>query len=145
MEGRVMGVDVGDVRTGVAMSDPLGIIASPHSVIPVQNLDTDCETVAKLAKEQDVIEIVVGMPLDRNGEMGPQAHKVQRFVERLRDFTSIPVMTQDERFSTASAERALIEANVRRKGRKQVIDKIAAQQFLQVYLDRRANLGKRGS
>lgn len=145
MEGRVMGLDVGDVRTGVAMSDPLGMIASPHSVIPVENMDADCRAVAKLAADNDVVEIVVGMPLDRNGEVGPQARKVQAFVERLRESVSVPVATQDERFSTASAERALIEADVSRKARKKIVDKIAAQQILQVYLDRRANLGKRGS
>lgn len=145
MEGRVMGLDVGDVRTGVAMSDPLGMIASPHSVIPVESIDADCRTVAALAAEQEVTEIVVGVPLDRNGGMGPQAEKVQRFVDRLRETVSIPVFTIDERYSSASAERALIEADVRRKARKKIVDKIAAQQILQVYLDRRANLRKRES
>lgn len=144
-EARVMGLDVGDVRTGVAMSDPLGMIASPHSVIPVKDIDADCRTVAKLASDNDVTEIVVGLPLNRNGEIGPQAEKVQRFIERLREVVDVPVVTQDERFSSASAERALIEADVRRKQRKQIVDKVAAQQILQVYLDRRANLRKRGS
>lgn len=145
MEGRVMGLDVGDVRTGVAMSDPLGMIASPHSVIPVENIDADCRTVAALAGEHEVTEIVVGVPLDRNGGMSPQAEKVQRFVDRLRETVSIPVFTIDERYSSASAERALIEADVRRKARKKIVDKIAAQQILQVYLDRRTNLRKRES
>lgn len=145
MEGRVMGLDVGDVRTGVAMSDPLGMIASPHSVIPAEDLEAQCAAVAKLAAENDVTEIVVGMPLNRNGEIGPQAEKVQHFIEALRGKVSVPVETQDERFSSASAERALLEANLSRKARKKVVDKIAAQQILQVYLDRRANLRKRES
>lgn len=144
MEGRVMGLDVGDVRTGVAISDPMGIVASPHSVIPVKGIAADCDEVARLAKEQEVVEIVVGLPLDRNGEIGPQAKKVQQFLERLRAMVSVPVVTQDERYSSASAERALIAADVSRKGRKKLVDKVAAQQILQLYLDRRANLRKRG-
>lgn len=140
-----MAVDVGDVRTGIAMSDPLGVIATPHSVVPVESVEADCRTVAKLAADNEVAEIVVGMPLNRNGEIGPQAEKVQRFIERLREEVSVPVVIQDERFSTASAERALIQANVSRKARKKIVDKIAAQQILQVYLDRRANLRRRES
>ena len=145
MEGRVMGLDVGDVRTGVALSDPLGMIASPHSVLQVSGLDDDCEAIAKLAAENEVVEIVVGIPLNKHGEVGPQAEKFQQFVEKLRENVSVPVTTQDERFSSASAERALIEANVSRKNRKKVVDKVAAQQILQLYLDRRANLRNRSS
>lgn len=127
------------------MSDPLGIVATPHSVIQVESIEADCAAIAKLASENEIVEIVVGLPLDRNGEIGHQAEKVQAFIERLKAIVEIPVVPQDERYSSASAERALIEADVSRKGRKKVIDKIAAQQILQLYLDRRTNRAKRGS
>lgn len=138
-----MGLDVGDVRTGVAFSDPLGIIASAHSVIEMTSFKAACEAVLQLAAEKEVVEVVVGLPLNQKGEVGPQAEKVLRFVHALEETLDVPVVTQDERFSTASAERALIEANVRRKKRKGKIDKVAAQQILQLYLDRRANRRKR--
>jgi len=134
--GRVLGLDVGNVRIGVAVSDPLGIIAQPHSVIRSTGIEQDMEAVRALVAEKEVVRIVVGLPLNREGKPGPQAEKVLAFVEALRATLGVDVVTQDERFSTAAAERMLIEANVRRKGRKQVIDKIAAHHILQTYLDR---------
>ena len=138
MEGRVMALDVGDVRIGVAMSDPLGIIASPHSVIQCQSPDADMAAIKKLVEEMGVVEVVAGMPLNQHGERGPQAEKVAAFLERLAGVVGVPIATQDERFSTAAAQRMLIDANVSRKGRKQVVDKIAAQHILHVYLERRS-------
>ena len=137
--GRSLGLDVGDVRIGVALSDPLGIIAQPYEVIQCSSPDADIEAVRVLVEQNEAVRIVVGLPLDQNGEPGPQAEKVLAFIERLREAVSVEILTQDERFSTVSAERALISAGVRRKGRKKVIDKVAAQQILQVYLDRRSN------
>ena len=138
-EGRILGVDVGDVRIGIAVSDPLGIIAQPHEVIQCSSPDRDVQAVRDIAERQGAIHIVVGLPLDQNGEVGPQAQRVLAFVERLRAAVSVEVATQDERFTTAAAERALIALNVRRKRRKKVIDKVAAQHILQTYLDRQAN------
>jgi putative Holliday junction resolvase len=83
----------------------------------------------------------VGLPLDQNGEIGPQAAKVLAFVETLRELLDIDIVTQDERFSTAAAQRALIDANMRRKKRKSVIDMVAAQHILQTYLDRQRRPG----
>lgn len=138
-EGRILALDVGDVRIGVARSDLLGIIAQSLTVIQCSSPERDIEAVRDLAVEHEAVGIVVGMPLDQNGQPGPQARKVEAFIERLRAVVTAEIVTQDERFSTASAQRMLIDANVSRKGRKKVIDKVAAQQILQIYLDRRAN------
>ena len=140
---RVVGLDVGDVRIGVAVSDPMCIIAQAHSVIQCSTPDNDIGAVCALVEETEAARIVVGLPLDQNGEVGPQAEKVLAFAARLREAVGREVVTQDERFTTVSAERMLIAANVRRKGRKKVIDKVAAQQILQTYLDREANKRRR--
>ena len=142
-EGRILGLDVGDVRTGMALCDPMRIIASPFDVLQVTSHREDAEAIRKIVEENEVVLIVAGLPLNREGGVGPQAEKVLAFLDVLREVVDVEVATQDERFSTASAERALIQANVRRKGRKKVIDKIAAQQILQVYMDRLANEARR--
>ena len=133
-----MGLDVGDVRTGIALSDPLQMIASPKHVLAVKDIATDIAAILALAKDEGVIRIVAGMPLDQRGESGPQATKVLAFVEALRAATPIPIDTIDERFSTVSAQKSLIQAGARRDKRKQVIDKVAAAHILQFYLDRQA-------
>lgn len=137
-EGRIVGVDAGEVRIGIAVSDPLGIIASPREVIKCSTPEADVAAIANIVTETEAILIVVGLPLDQNGQPGPQAEKVMAFIERLRAVVNVPIDTMDERFTTALVQRVLIQANVSRKGRKQVIDKVAAQQILQTYLDRRA-------
>ena len=134
-----MGLDVGDVRTGVAISDPLGIVATPLDTIQVTSPGEDADKVKAIADEREVVRIVVGIPLNKEGGIGPQAQKVLDFVDVLRDTVDVEIVTQDERFSTAIVERALIQADVSRKGRKKVVDKLAAQQILQLYLDKEAN------
>ena len=134
--GRIIGLDVGDVRIGVAVSDPLGIIAQPHSVITRTSLEQDLNAIQRLVTEQEAIRIVAGLPLNREGKPGPQAEKVIEFIVRLREVVSVEIVTQDERYSTAAAQRMLIDANVSRKNRKKVIDKVAAHHILQVHLDR---------
>jgi putative Holliday junction resolvase len=136
-EGRIMGLDVGDVRTGVALSDPMRIIAQAHSVIDASSPPEAADAIRAIVEEQGVVQVVVGLPLNQRGERGPQADKVLAFVDMLREKLSIEVCTIDERFTTAGAERSLIAAGVKRKGRKKVIDKLAAQQILQTYMDRR--------
>ena len=116
-------------RIGVAVSDPLGIIASPYSVITRTELGKDLEAVATIVTDREAIAVVAGIPLDREGKPGPQAQKVLEFIEQLRGVVSVEIATQDERFSTAAANRMLIEANVSRKGRKKVVDKVAATTF----------------
>jgi len=137
--GRVLGLDLGEVRIGVAVSDPLRIIAQPHQVIQSRGPDRDVAAVRAVVEETAAIRIVVGLPLNQDGQVGPQAEKVLAFVERLRAALDVDIVTQDERYSTAAAERMLIEARVRRKARKKVVDKVAAQHILQTYLDREAS------
>lgn len=144
MEGRMIGLDIGEARTGVAVSDPLGMIASAHDTVQMSDPKTDALAVKKIVDEQEAVRIVAGIPLDQNGEIGPQAEKVLAFVEEIKAVTDVEIVMQDERFSTAAAHRNLIEANMNAKKRKKVVDKVAAQQILQLYLDRQANIRKRG-
>jgi len=139
-----MAIDVGHVRIGVALSDPMGIIASPHDVIQATSSESDAQAVADMAEATGAVRIVVGLPLDQDGEVGPQAQKVLDFIDILKSKTDREIFPQDERFTSAFAERSLIGMYVSRKGRKKVIDKIAAQQILQSWMDRAAHDRKRG-
>ena len=134
--GRIVGLDVGDVRIGVAVSDPLRLIAQPHSVITRSNPEKDVAAVCALIGQTEAVRVVVGLPLNREGKPGPQAEKVLQFIEQLRTAVSIEIVTQDERFTTAAAQRMLIAANVSRRNRKKVVDKIAAHHILQIHMDR---------
>lgn len=138
LPGRSLGLDVGDVRVGVARSDPMGIVASPHSVFERGSDEEDAAAVEALLNETEAVRIVIGMPLNQYGEVGDQAKKVEAFVENLRQRLEIEIVTIDERFTTAIADQALRAASVRGKKRKKLIDKIAAQQILQTYLDRQS-------
>ncbi len=131
---------MGDVRIGTALSDPLGIVATPHSVIRTTGLDTDARAIAELIEKNEVTRVVVGMPLTERGERGHQADKVSAFIEALRAATTVEIVTMDERFTTAIAHRTLSDAGIRGNRKKGLVDKIAAQQILQSYLDRQASL-----
>jgi len=132
---RFLGLDMGDRRIGLALSDPLGVTAQPLGVIERTNLESDLDLLAKLCIEHDVRGLVVGLPTDRHGNVGPQAELVLEFADKLRTATCIPVATWDERFSTVAAERALREGGVPGRKRKGLRDRIAAQLILQGYLD----------
>jgi putative Holliday junction resolvase len=134
---RLLALDVGEKRIGIALSDESAIIASPRETLERKGNRKDIAHILELAAREGVSEIVVGMPVSLDGTLGPQAEKVNRFVEALRASTAISIKTWDERFSTASAERALIEADVSRAGRRGVVDRVAAALFLQSYLDAR--------
>ena len=142
-DGKILALDVGDVRIGVATSDPMGIIASPHSVIQVKGAEADAQAVADLVVALEVALIVVGIPYNQHGEIGPQAQKVLDFIDVLRTKTSVDIETVDESFTTAQAQSMLIQADVSRKGRKKVIDKIAAAHILRGYLDQEEARRKR--
>lgn len=136
---RIMCLDVGKVRIGIAQSDPMQIIASPVEVLKrTQSINNDAKYVVNLAKTNEVGLIVVGLPLKLDGSAGESVAMAEEFAEKLRKFTDIPIEYQDERLSTMSAERILLEGNVRRDKRKGVVDKIAATIILQNYLDRLA-------
>ena len=136
--GRVMALDVGDVRIGIAVSDLMGIIANPLETYTRKgNLDIDAKYIADLAKSKEVTLFVSGLPLGLKGQENEQTEKTREFVGKLKEICDIPVEYLDEHFTTLSAERVLIEGNVRRENRKKVIDKVAATIILQNYLDRK--------
>jgi putative Holliday junction resolvase len=137
---RFMGLDVGDRRIGIALSDEGASIASPRETLERKGTGKDVARLAELARREDVREIVVGMPFSLDGSMGPQAEKVTRFVEALRGAVELPVVTWDERLSTKGAERALLEADLSRSKRKSVVDRLAAALILQSYLDARREI-----
>lgn len=130
-----MGLDVGEKRIGIAFSDPMGWTAQGHSVLTRSKLERDLELLFNLCKEFTVEKIIVGLPLNMNGTIGPKAKEIQEFARQLEEHTKLPIEFWDERLTTKSAERILIEADVSRKKRKQVIDKLAAVNILQAYLN----------
>ena len=134
--GRVMAIDWGERRIGIALSDESRIIASPHDVIRRGNsLDRDLERIADIISQNEVDLIIFGLPMRLDGTMGPAAMGAMEVVEKLRGRTPVPVETWDERLSTAAAEKALIGGDVSRSKRKHKIDQVAAALFLQAYLD----------
>ncbi len=134
---RFLGLDVGDKRIGVAISDESALIASPRETIERTGNRKDIARLLELARREEVAEILVGMPFKLDGSSGPQAEKVSRFIEALRAETDIPITTWDERLSTVGAERALLEADVSRVKRRGAVDRVAAALILQSYLDAR--------
>ncbi len=133
-----MALDVGNVRIGIAISDLMGIIANPLETYTRKgDLNKDVEYIVNLASSWDVSRFVSGMPLDLKGRETEQALKTREFTDALQAACDIPLEFLDERFTTLSAERVLIEGNVRREDRKKVIDKVAATIILQNYLDRK--------
>ena len=136
---RVLGLDVGERRIGVALSDVLGITAQRLTLLERRELAQDLKALAALATEHTVEAVVVGLPLTLRGEIGPQAKRVMEFVEALRAQVSCPVHVMDERLTTVQGERALLAMDTRRDKRKLLIDQLAAQLILQSYLDAKAN------
>ncbi len=134
MSGRILGLDVGDVRIGIALSDETRLIATPHSVYTRVGWGPDTNHIQRLYTETKAALIVCGLPRNMDGSVGFQAEKVMGFAEQLRK-AGLPVVFQDERLSTVSAHQALIEGGVRRDGRKGTVDKVAAAVILQAYLD----------
>lgn len=133
---RVLGLDVGSKTIGVAVSDELGLAAHPRLVIDRRGTAADVKTIVDLADKEHVVAIVVGMPFELSGREGPRAGRVRVLLDALRAATSLPIYEQDERFSTALANRVLLEGGVRRAKRAAVIDKQAAAVILQAWLER---------
>ncbi|MBO8129687.1 MAG: Holliday junction resolvase RuvX [Peptococcaceae bacterium] len=131
---RVMGLDIGDKRIGIALSDELGIAASGLEIYQRTSLNQDVKHIADLASRYDVGSIVAGLPKTLNGAIGPQAEKVLKFIEKLKKYIDVPVITWDERLTTVEVEKLMIDAGVRRSRRKKVIDKLAATVILNSYL-----------
>lgn len=134
---RFMGLDVGERRIGVALSDPEGRMAYPLSVVERRSDAEAIEAIARLVKAHGVAKLIIGLPHTLEGLEGMQAEAVRGFVEQLRGRTDVPYELWDERLSTVEAERRLREAGVRRERRAQVRDTLAATIILQSYLDYR--------
>jgi putative Holliday junction resolvase len=134
---RIMGLDIGDKRIGVALSDPLCIMAGALAVIERTTDKAAVKQIVDLACENEVECIVVGMPRSLDGSLGKQAQAVQSFIDLLKKRTDIAVVTWDERLSTVAAERTLLEMGMKRDKRKKHRDSLAAAFILQGYLDRR--------
>lgn len=137
---RMMGLDVGDATIGVAASDELGMIAHGITTIRRTSLEKDLDGLKSIIIEKDIKTIVVGFPKNMNNTVGPRGQISIDFAELLKErFDGVEVVLWDERLTTASARRTLIEADVRRNKRKAVIDKLAAILILQNYLDMQSN------
>lgn len=135
--GRIMAIDWGERRIGLALSDESRTIASPHDVIRRGgSLEKDLDRIAEVADLNGVDLVIFGMPVRLDGSVGPEAEGVLQVVEKLRPKVRARVDTWDERLSTAAAERALIGGDVSRKKRKEKVDQVAAALFLQAYLDK---------
>jgi len=133
---RTLGIDYDERRVGVAISDPLGSIALGLETVTVTSLRDAVTKVSEICREKEASTVVVGLPLNMNGTRGPMVERVERFVAELADAVGIPVVTYDERLSSAMVERTLLDADMSRGKRKGVRDMLAAQVILQGYLDR---------
>lgn len=141
--GRVIALDVGDVRIGVAVTDPTGTIAQPLEVYKRVGYGPDCRYVQELCRRFDTTVVLLGLPLNMDGTRGGQAEKAQAFGKVLSD-AGLDVRYQDERMTTVTAERVLISGSVRREDRKQCVDKLAAAVILEQWLASQSGAAERG-
>ncbi|HEY9509252.1 MAG TPA: Holliday junction resolvase RuvX [Verrucomicrobiae bacterium] len=132
---RILALDHGTRRVGVAISDELKMIAQPLEYIPAEPFGDFLVRLKQILREKEVELILLGMPRNMDGSYGPAALKVQEFAAVLKDNTAIPIKLWDERLTSAQAQRFLIQGNVRREQRKEKVDKTAAAILLQSYLD----------
>ena len=132
---KVLGLDVGESRIGVAVGDPAGIAVTPQPAIQRSSLEEDLKAVVRLTGEHQAKAVVVGIPISLNGRMGPQARLVQRFIQALARESPVPVHSQDERFSTVEAERLLREGGHQPSREKGLRDSASAAVILRAYLD----------
>lgn len=136
---RILALDVGEQRTGVALSDPLGVLASPLTVLTGPTREAQLEAIEQLTRKHQVEKVIVGYPRSLSGAIGPQAQRVDQYVEQLRSHLQVPVVLWDERLSTAQAERLIHETG--RSVQRERIDAAAAAVILQSYLDAQALTG----
>jgi len=140
--GRLIGLDVGERRIGVAISDQKRVVALPECVIERRNVEEDVRALSDLARAKGAERFIVGLPLRLDGSHGPEADNVVEFARKLAERSLMCVEMSDERLSTKEAERHLIRGGVRRKQRRKILDKMAAQIILQSYID--AHRGETG-
>ena len=139
MPGRVIAIDLGSRRIGVAVSDGLRMTAQPLETVPRHGGQRDLDAIAALVRAHDAERIVLGLPLDPEGERGRAAKSVEAFAARLRAAVGVPVELIDESFSTVEAEEVLLAADVSRARRREVVDKMAAAVILRRWLDANAH------
>lgn len=137
--GRIMGLDIGEKRIGVAVSDPLMLTAQGVETYQCRSREADIEHLRKLAADYSVSLVVAGLPVNMNNTLGPQAEYVQDFMQEFGRKTGLPVKYWDERMTSMQATRYLLEADVSRKKRKKVVDKMAAVLILQAFMDSPSN------
>lgn len=130
-----MGLDLGDKRIGVALSDPLGLTAQGLESITCRSVKDDIKKIKEIAREYEVGRVVVGYPANMDGSAGPRAEMAKSYAGRLAKALDLPVELWDERLTTVAAEKLLLKADVRRSKRRRVIDQVAAALILQSYLD----------
>lgn len=133
--GRILALDIGDRRIGVAVSDPMGIIASPYTVIDRKYTPDYLTEISKIVINRSIEKLVVGMPLNMKGQASAQTEKVSKMILDLKSYFDLPVISIDERLSSISAEKSLQQQGVKTGHNKGDIDKTAAAIFLQEYLD----------
>ena len=134
--GRVMGIDYGEKRIGIAMTDLMQVISSPFQVYQSVSPDKDIEYISELIKDYSVETVVFGMPYNMDGTEGARAIATRKFAELLENRTNVKVDFEDERLTSVEAEEILLSANVRRQKRKQLIDKVSASIILDAYINR---------
>lgn len=133
---RILGIDYGDSRVGVALSDPFGWTAQGLETITWKNnIEIVLDKICKIVKEYDVEKVVVGFPKNMNGTVGPRGEKTQEFIELLGNKINVEIIKWDERLSTVSANRTMHEMGVKTSKKKGLVDKIAAVYILQGYLE----------
>lgn len=135
--GRILALDVGELRIGVAISDPTGATAQPLQTVVRTGGDDGLTELVAIIQRYDVKEVVVGLPTRTGGEEGPEARRVRAFARRLQRLAGVPVVFVDERYSTREAERILLRADLSRDRRRKVLDHVAAAIVLDTYLARR--------
>jgi putative Holliday junction resolvase len=140
---RILGLDIGEKRIGVAISDELYFSANGLDVIERKNNGEDINKIAEIVSRYNVVKIVVGLPKNMDGSVGPSGEEVKKYVNKLQNALEVEVDFWDERLSTVAAEKTLIEADISRKKRKKVIDKMAAVFILQNYLDFKSKVDSR--
>ena len=138
---RILGLDIGTKRIGIAISDELGWTAQGMKTLHRSNGESDVGEIRDIAREYGVEKIVVGLPRNMNGSLGPQAEMVLGFVQELEEILGVPIITWDERLSTVEATKMFIRADLSRKKRKLKVDMMAAILILQSYLDSIARKG----
>ncbi len=141
-EGRILAIDYGDVRIGLAISDPLQIFAFPLMVIEINKTPDFIDVIGNIVKEKKIKKIIIGYPLKMDGSEGIQTEKVKNFLDEIKKKIEVEIEIVDERLTTAFAKRTLTDIGIREKKQRMVIDKIAAAKLLETYLSIKQRGGK---